>query len=135
MLTAFEEQEKEEDESPLAVVADPFEPQQTPEEALRENLIQKLEDLGRLAWKPMFEGFGIYSGKGMFCLVDKYGRPAFRVSELSEVKYRNADAEQVGRLNFWTIPQEVLDDDTLLIEWATEALGISLDTNKRAFKF
>ena len=135
MLTAREEQEGEKDVSSLAVVDDPFEPQPTPEEALRDDLIENLEDLGRLAWKPMFEGFGIYSGRGMFCLVDKFGRPAFRVSELSEVKYRNADAEQVGRLQFWTIPQEVLDDETLLIEWATESLGVSLDSNKRAFKF
>lgn len=135
MLTAREEQEGEKDVSSLAVVDDPFEPQPTPEEVLRDDLIEKLEDLGRLAWKPMFEGFGIYAGRGMFCLVDKFGRPAFRVSELSEVKYRNADAEQVGRLQFWTIPQEVLDDETLLIEWATESLGVSLDSNKRAFKF
>jgi DNA transformation protein len=135
MLTEWEEQENADEQESLAVVGDPFEPQPTPEETLRDCLMATLENLEPLTWKPMFEGFGIFSGKGMFCLIDQYGRPAFRVSELSEVKYRSAGSERIGRLTFWTIPEDVMQDPEALTEWATEALGIAFDVQKSAFKY
>jgi hypothetical protein len=58
----------------------------------------------------MFNGFGICSGKDLFCLVNDQGEAALRLFGSTAEEFAEEGSSQVGRLGFWTIPTDVLHD-------------------------
>lgn len=134
MLTAWEEAEGQETSSSLNVAGTVLEVLTAGEET-RNRLIADFESLGPITWKVMFGGYGLFVGRGMFCLIDADACPAFRVSELTVRKFKSEGARRVGRHAFWTIPSSVLSDGDLLQAWASEALQIARETHKGRFRF
>ncbi len=91
-------------------------------ERARDDMIRRLNRFGPLSWTPMFKGFGIYSGKELFCLVNDRGEAALRVSGATAQEFVQEGSSQVGRLGFWTIPSAVQDDQDRLEAWVNKAL-------------
>jgi TfoX/Sxy family transcriptional regulator of competence genes len=91
-------------------------------ERARDDMIRRLKRFGPLSWTPMFRGFGIYSGKELFCLVDNQGEAALRVSGATAQEFAQEGSSQVGRLGFWTIPSAVEDDQDRLEAWVNKTL-------------
>ncbi len=134
MLTAREESEADETASALSVAGKEAEAL-TPSQETRNRLVADFEDLGQVTWKAMFGGFGLFIGRGMFCMIDANARPAFRVSELTVRKFKSAGGQQLGRHEFWTVPSSVLSDTKKLKVWAAEALQIACEMHKGRFRF
>ncbi len=91
-------------------------------ERARDDMLRRLKRFGPLTWTPMFKGFGIYSGKDLFCLVNDQGEAALRLFGSTAEEFAEEGSAQVGRLDFWTIPTDVLDDQDRLEVWVNKTL-------------
>lgn len=89
-------------------------------EALRDDLAP----LGDVTVKKMFGGFGVFESGVMFALVDRDGTPFLRAVAATEARYIEAGSNKHG-MPYWSIPDRVLADDGLLLEWAGEALEVA----------
>ena len=95
-----------------------------------QELLLALEPIGARA-RAMFGGYGLYLGDKFFGLVSAEGRVFFRTDEVSRVEYvargmppfqpnnRPVGPKTVAR-NF-QVPDEVLADQEMLVEWALRA--------------
>ena len=87
-----------------------------------DRLVDLLSELGDIASKKMFGGYGIFESGLMFALVESDGTPCLRVSEEGERRFSEAGSRKHARMPYWAIPEAVLDDDANLVMWATDAL-------------
>ena len=94
-------------------------------------LVDELAGLGEVTSKKMFGGYGIFESDVMFALIDSDGTAHLRSSPTDEHRYVEAGASKHGRMPYWSIPDAVASDHEQLVDWATEALGISRSAKKR----
>ena len=89
-----------------------------------------LDQLGRMVGvrsRRMFGAYGLYRHDDFFAIVDG-GRLYFRTSEATRPEYERRGMKpftptpkQVLK-NYFEVPVDVLEDDTLLCEWARKAV-------------
>lgn len=102
-----------------------------------EYLKEQLEWLPMLRSKKMFGGAGFYSDELFFAIADDNGL-YLKADKESEPFYRNGGSEQftyeskgkVGRMNYWSVPADALEDHDELRRWVDVALATALRNRK-----
>ncbi|MGD8913944.1 MAG: TfoX/Sxy family protein [Candidatus Thiodiazotropha sp.] len=102
-----------------------------------EYLRELLEWLPHLRVKKMFGGAGFYSDELFFAIADNDGL-YLKADNESRPFYRNGGSEQftyeskgkVGRMNFWSVPADALEDQDELRRWVDVALETALRNRK-----
>ena len=97
-----------------------------------EQFAGKVMPLGEIKFKKMFGGYGVFESGTMFALVTKEGGVYLKSGETNLVRFEEAGANKHGRMPYYQIPEAVFKDDSQLIEWTREAIGIS-KTQKNLF--
>ncbi|MEJ2465760.1 MAG: TfoX/Sxy family protein [Candidatus Thiodiazotropha sp.] len=93
--------------------------------------------LPQLRIKRMFGGAGLYSDDIFFAIADD-GELYLKADKESVAFYRKGGSEQftyetkgkLSRMNYWSVPAEVIEEPDELRRW----VGIALDTALRAKK-
>jgi DNA transformation protein and related proteins len=93
--------------------------------------------LPQLRIKRMFGGAGLYSDDIFFAIADD-GELYLKADKESVVFYQSGGSEQftyemkgkLSRMNYWSVPAEVIEEPDALRRW----VGIALDTALRAKK-
>ncbi len=102
-----------------------------------EYLKELLEWLPQLRAKRMFGGAGLYSDEIFFAIADDAG--LYLKADAQSVEfYRKGGGEQftyeskgkVGKMNFWSVPADVLEDSDELRVWVRIALDAALRARK-----
>ncbi len=99
-------------------------------QAAADNLVERLEPLGDVRARGMFGGFGIFHDGAMFGLVNSRGVVHLRVTPESEPEFIERAALRHGKMPYYTIPSEVLDDPATLVAWAKTASAGALAAKK-----
>jgi DNA transformation protein len=116
--------------------------------AVSESLValieEQLEPLGRIAFKRMFSGAGVYCDGVIFALilrdtlhfkVDDANRPAYQAEGTEPFSYEaQGKIRQLGA--YWRVPERLLDEPEEMLEWARAALaaGRRAEAGKRPAK-
>ncbi len=87
--------------------------------------------LGRITFKRLFGGAGIYCDELFFALVHDGGiylkvapetEALFRAAGSEPFIYHNPKRAQPVQLSYWTLPGEALDDPDCALDWGRRAL-------------
>ncbi|MET0029222.1 MAG: TfoX/Sxy family protein [Candidatus Thiodiazotropha sp.] len=87
--------------------------------------------------KRMFGGAGLYSDD-LFFAIAADNTLYFKADKQNQSRYRDAGAAQfsytvkgrVSRMNFWSLPAEVIESSESLTEWTNRALESALRSKK-----
>ncbi|MDH3306818.1 MAG: TfoX/Sxy family protein [Acidimicrobiia bacterium] len=90
-----------------------------------DRLAEELAPVGAVTTKKMFGGVGVFTDGTMFAIVDSTGSVFLRADESTTGRFEAADSEKHGRMPYWTVPAEVLDDPDELLAWADQAAGVA----------
>ena len=103
--------------------------------AVRESLValleEQLESLGRIAFRRMFSGAGVYCDGVIFALilrdtlhfkVDDGNRAAYQAEGMEPFSYEaQGQRREIGA--YWGVPERLLDEPEEMLEWARAALA------------
>jgi len=90
-----------------------------------EELVNKLNLISGISSKRMFGGHGIFHEGKMFALVDSKGQSFLKVDETNKSDFEEKDSFQHSRMPYFSIPDDVMNNPKLLIEWAKKSIAIS----------
>jgi len=90
-----------------------------------EELVNKLSAIGGISSKRMFGGHGIFHEGKMFALVDSKGQCFLKVDDSNKTDFEEKDSFQHSRMPYFSIPDEVMNDQDKLIAWAKKSIAIS----------
>lgn len=97
-------------------------------EGYREYVMGRLERVGQVTARNMFGGVGIYF-EGLFCALIAEDVLYFKVDDTNRLDYEAAvmGPFRSGRqiMQFYEVPEEVLDDDEKLRLWMGKALEVA----------
>lgn len=99
--------------------------------AMAERLVDELATIGDVSSKKMFGGYGIFDDGVMFALVDASGNPFLRADDTTSSAFEAAGSEAHGRMPYWRIPAEVMNDEERLRDWAGRARDMARAAKKR----
>ena len=100
-------------------------------ESLVALLQEQLEPLGRITFRRMFSGAGVYGDGVIFALILR-GTLHFRVDDRNRAAYEAEGMapfsyEAQGRIRqigaYWRVPERLFDEPDEMIEWARAALA------------
>lgn len=90
-----------------------------------EELTEELGGLGELSWKKMFGGAGVFVDGSMFALIDSDAQLHLKVDDTNRAQFEAAGAEKHGRMPYFAVPSEILEDDDQFLEWARASATIA----------
>jgi DNA transformation protein and related proteins len=90
-----------------------------------DELVEGFETLGGVSWKKMFGGVGIFVAGSMFALIDSDAQLHLKVDDTNRGLFESAGVEQHGRMPYYAVPADVLEDDDALLEWARRSAEIA----------
>ena len=97
-------------------------------EGYREYIMEWLERVGQVTARDMFGGVGIYF-EGLFCALIAEDVLYFKVDDANRLDYEAAGMgpfRSGGQtMQFYEVPEEVLDDEEKLRLWAGKALDVA----------
>jgi DNA transformation protein len=85
-------------------------------------IVQDLAPLGDVRERKMFGGFGIFEGETMFALIDSAAQLFLKAGDSNQAVFEAAGSEKHGRMPYYGVPADVLEDQTVLLDWAKSAL-------------
>ena len=88
-------------------------------------LVEELGPLGDLSWKKMFGGAGVFVDGSMFALIDSDARLHLKVDDSNRARFEEAGSEKHGRMPYYSVPADVLEDDARLLEWGRASAEIA----------
>ena len=88
------------------------------------NVMKLFAPLGSVSVKSMFGGSGIFHEGAMFALIVGTGI-FFKVNDSNRSKYEQAGSNKHGRMPYYQVPTDVLQDETKLLDWARESISIA----------
>lgn len=103
----------------------------TVSESLVALLQEQLEPLGRIAFRRMFSGAGVYCDGAIFGLilrdtlhfrVDDGNRAAYQAEGMAPFSY-DAKGRTIEVGAYWRVPERLLDEPDEMVEWARAALA------------
>jgi DNA transformation protein len=101
------------------------------DESFKNFVLDQLSELPNLRARGMFGGFGLYSGNVFFGIISD-DVLYFKTNEVTCKQYREAESdcfrpsEKQVLKNYYEVPADVLEECEILLEWAREAIGISV---------
>ena len=90
-----------------------------------ENIKSRLARIGDIRVKKMFGGYGIFEQDKMFGLIDSQGVVFFKIDETNLAKFEEAASTKHSKMPYYSVPEDVLNNDALLEEWAGISIRIS----------
>lgn len=93
--------------------------------AVAADFVDRVASLGEVTSKKMFGGHGIFEGGKMFAIIDSSGDLYLKASDANRGDFEAAGAEKHGRMPYWSIPADVLEDDEKLRTWAEASIASS----------
>jgi len=105
------------------------------DQAFLDFVLDQLAGLGRITWRRMFGGIGLYQAGTFFAVIDDgrlyfvtdaRTRPAFEAKGMGPFEYAPGKVLR----NYWEVPLDVLEDDAELCEWARRAVGAQTSRRK-----
>jgi DNA transformation protein len=90
-----------------------------------EFLQNKLTKIGNIKIKKMFGGHGIFEEDKMFALIDSKGTVFFKTDDTNLSRFEEAGSVRHAKMPYYSVPEDVLNDDELLQEWAQVSIRIS----------
>ncbi len=100
-------------------------------ESLVALLQEQLEPLGRVTFRRMFSGAGVYCDGVIFALilrdalhfkVDDSNRAAYQAEGMAPFSYEaRGKVRQIGA--YWRVPERLFDEPDEMVEWARAALA------------
>ena len=97
-------------------------------EGYREYIMERLERVVQVTTRDMFGGVGIYF-EGLFCALIAEDVLYFKVDDENRPDYEAAGMgpfRSGGQtMQFYEVPEEVLDDEEKLLLWADKALDVA----------
>ena len=90
-----------------------------------EQLFGDWGSLGEVTWKRMFGGAGVFVDGSMFALIDSDARLHLKADDTNRADFERSGAAKHSRMPYWSVPAEVLADDTTLLEWAGRSARIA----------
>ena len=91
------------------------------------SLLKKLSNIDGIASKKMFGGYGIFHDGKMFALVNSSCETHLKVDDTLKGKFEKAGSVQHGKMPYFSIPQDIMDDSEALVNWAEESIDIAKD--------
>ena len=83
----------------------------------------KVMPLGEIKYKKMFGGYGVFESGAMFALVTSEGSVYLKVVESNRARFEAMGAIKHGRMPYYQIPKQIMEDDARLLEWTREAIA------------
>lgn len=96
-----------------------------------EQFVESLADLGDISHKKMFGGYGVFEGGVMFALVTSDGDIYLKVADANRERFNAAGCEKYGRMPYHALPQEILEDNKALHEWAATSIEVGHDAEEK----
>ncbi len=90
-----------------------------------------LAEAGDISSKKMFGGHGLFESGVMFGMVNSWGALFFRVGDDHVSDYEQVGARKHGKMPYWTVPDELLDDKGELLVWASRAIATAHALKKK----
>lgn len=91
-----------------------------------EELVDVLAEIGDVSWKRMFGGAGIFLEGSMFGLIDPAVRLHLKAGEADLEAFEAKGSKKHPRMPYYSVPEDVLADDSELIGWARRAASVDL---------
>jgi DNA transformation protein len=88
-------------------------------------LLQTLNALESISIKKMFGGHGVFQDGKMFCIVDASGKAFLKADTTNKPDFETMGATQHSRMPYFSIPDAVLADPSLLLSWAKKSIDIA----------
>ena len=96
-----------------------------------ERVVEALSSLGDISSKKMFGGYGIFENSAMFALVDSQGEVYFKADDTNISRFQDIDAKKHGRMPYYQIPDEILDAQPALLDWARSSIAVAHSKSKK----
>ena len=93
--------------------------------AVTDSIVECLRPLGEVTGKKMFGGYGGFEQGTMFALVDSRGQFFLKVDDSNRKDFEDVEAVQHGRMPYFSVPEEVQEDDRKLRSWALKSMRLS----------
>lgn len=90
-----------------------------------ERMLERLAPLGDVHDKRMFGGHGLFEAGKMFGLIDSAGTAFLKTDDSNRGMFEAVGAEKHGRMPYYRIPDDVLENEETLREWAAAAIRMS----------
>lgn len=90
-----------------------------------ESFVKRLAPLGDIKSRKMFGGYGIFHNGTMFALVDSHGTICLKVTDKNRKQFEDAGSARHGKMPYYEVPTEVLEDEDRLREWSQESIQIA----------
>lgn len=89
--------------------------------AAADELVGRLSSMDGVSAKGMFGGYGVFDDGVMFALVNRAGVLHLRVTDDTVADFVERGADRHGKMPYYEIPEDVLNDDATLRAWAMAA--------------
>ena len=104
--------------------------------AYRDYVLEQLERTGPVTFKSMFGGAGLYADGLFFGLISGQDVFYLKVDEATRPDYQARGALPFApfgakaMMNYFTVPEDVLEDPDELTLWARRAIAVAARTKK-----
>lgn len=88
-------------------------------------LVGEWAPIGEVTRRAMFGGQGIFVDGSMFAIVDSAGRLYLKADDERASVHEEVGGERHGRMPYWSVPDDVLDDEAALRDWAAAAAAVA----------
>ncbi len=86
-------------------------------------LLANLTEIEGISSKKMFGGYGVFCQKKMFAMVNGDGECYLKLNEDNRGDFEKHGAPKHERMPYGLIPENVLGNKELLIEWANKTIA------------
>lgn len=87
-----------------------------------EKIVHQLSSIGAISNKRMFGGHGLFHNEKMFGIVDSAGNYYLKANDSIKEDFEQYEVAQHGKMPYYEIPDHVLENDKLLLEWAKKCI-------------
>ena len=81
-------------------------------------IVEKLEPLGTISTKRMFGGCGIFCDGRMMCKISPSEIVSLKANDDSAKIFRNAGMAKSGKMNYYELSPDQLEDDIVFLDFA-----------------
>ncbi len=96
-----------------------------------ERVVLDLMPLGDVSSRKMLGGYGIFESSAMFALVNSQGDLFLKVDDRYRSRFEDAGAKQHGKMPYFQVPPEVMEESDALRDWAGVSLEIAHAAKKK----
>ena len=90
-----------------------------------EELVSRLNTIDGVTTKKMFGGHGVFHDSKMFGIIDSKGQAFLKADDSTLPDFQAADSSKHSRMPYYSIPEDVLEDDKSLLKWVNKSITIS----------